>query len=157
MSLEGASIDVSTGLFSRSSSVTYRVRVRVVEVELLGAALEIVSQAKKPKLSHLEWSYDGGSDEEDALLRAAGARAVAKAKRLAAAVGVELGALRTAREERHDEHAPPPPLAFAAEAQPAVRSAASLSPSVSREFSGLELAPKKRVTVHVYLSYAIGG
>jgi hypothetical protein len=156
LSLEGASIDVSTGLFSKSSSVTYRVRVRLEDLELLGGVLEVVSESKKATLSDLAWSYDGGSEEEQALLQRAGARAVAKAKRLAAAVGAELGALRMVREERHDEHVVPAPGGFGPPTAMASRMSASM-PSVSSELSGLELAPRKRVTVHVHLSYALAG
>lgn len=156
LSLEGASIDVSTGLFSRSSSVTYRVRVRLENLELLGGALEVVSEAKKATLSRLAWSYDGGSEEEGALLDTAGARAVAKARRLASAVGARLGALRSAREDRHGEEPVEPPMPLG---MVAVRAASMASqaapPGVASELSGLELAPKRRLTVHVHLSYAI--
>ena len=44
--LEGATLDVSTGLFTRSSSVTYRVSVRIADLEKLPTVLETVADAK---------------------------------------------------------------------------------------------------------------
>lgn len=156
LSLEGASIDVSTGLFSRSSSVTYRVRIRLEDLELLGGVLELVSEAKKATLSRLAWSYDGGSAEEGELLDIAGARAVAKAKRLASAVGARLGALRTVREDRQGEEPiePPMPLGMGPMRASSMQGPGG-PPGVASELGGLELAPKRRLTVHVHLSYAL--
>src|SRR3954468_21773106 len=41
LSLSGASVDVSSGVFTKSSSVTYRVRISIEDLELLGGVLDI--------------------------------------------------------------------------------------------------------------------
>ncbi len=42
LALVGASVDVASGVFTKSSSVTYRVRVLLEQAELLGAVLDAV-------------------------------------------------------------------------------------------------------------------
>lgn len=148
IALEGASADVSSGMFSKSSAVTYRVRVLVQSPELLPGVLDAVSETKKASLTNVEWNYDDNAAEEHALLRTAGERAVAKARVLADSVGARLGALQSVREERaHLPGADPAP--FGAPVMARART------SVAQELSGLELAPKRRVTVRVSVVFAL--
>lgn len=153
LSLEGVTTDVSTGLFSRSSSVTYRVRLRLENLELLPSVLDAIVDAKKATLSHLDWNYDGATEECQALLRRAGARAAAKARVLAESVGARLGELHWVREERSDEQRgrPPPGLI----GPPAASRARGSLSSVAQELAGLELAPKTTLTVRVHLAYRL--
>lgn len=148
IALEGASADVSSGMFSKSSAVTYRVRVLVQSPELLPGVLDAVSETKKASLTNVEWNYDDNAAEEHALLRTAGERAVAKARVLAESVGGRLGPLQSVREERaHLPGAAPAP--FGAPMMARART------SVAQELSGLELAPKQRVTVRVSVVFAL--
>src|SRR5689334_13903950 len=63
LALEGASLDVSTGVFTRSSSVTYRLRVHVADLDRLGDVLDAVATCKKAQLTHLAWEYAAGIPE----------------------------------------------------------------------------------------------
>jgi uncharacterized protein YggE len=99
----------------------------------------------------LDWNYDDGGQEERQLLWKAGERAAAKARVLAESVGGKLGPLYSVREERiaekrHEE------VPFGAVAAPARMRA---SGSIAEELGGLELAPKRQVTVRVAVSYLI--
>jgi uncharacterized protein YggE len=151
VALEGVSLDVSTGVFTRSSSVTYRVRVHLVDLDLLASALDAIAGAKKATLSHIEWDYDSATGEAEELLARCATRAAAKAKALASALGVSMEGLRCAREERLDGESTSPQPLFGAPAMARARTG-----SIGSELAGLDLAPKKRVGVRVRLEYAIG-
>jgi uncharacterized protein YggE len=151
LSLEGATLDVSTGLFTRSSSVTYRVRVRIEQVDRIADALDAIAESKQARLSHIEWDYAGSASDE--LLATCTTRAVAKASCIARALGVTLGAVRSVHEEDVVEAAPYPHLAAAAELS-VMRTARKAA--VADELAGLELAPTKKIGVRVRLVYAIG-
>lgn len=159
VALEGATLDVSTGLFTRSSSVTYRASVRVADLERLPAVLETISDCKQATLTHMVWDYAGGASE--ALIAECATRALAKAQRLAAALGVTLGALHEVHEEELGEHAPPhgyPEMAHAVARGSG--GAVRMRTSMASELAGLELAPAKQVGVRVRLAYvnaAAGG
>jgi hypothetical protein len=153
VALEGATLDVSTGLFTRSSSVTYRASIRVADLERLPLVLETISECKQATLTHMVWDYAGGAAEE--LIAECAIRAVAKAKRLAAALGVPLGPLHEVHEESLGEHAP---HAYPAAAYPEVSGAVRMRKgSVASELAGLELAPTKQVGVRVRLAYVTAG
>lgn len=147
VSLQGASLDVSSGLFTRSSSVTYRVRIHVREIERLADALDAVSECKKATLDDIDWDYPHGGEGGPELLAEAAKRAMTKAKALAAALGVSIAKVRAAREEAIVEHA--------VYAQPAggmaFRAAAKGRLSIASEIGGLDLAPSKQVGVRVHL------
>ena len=154
VALEGAHIDVSTGLFTRSSSVTYRVSVRLEDLERLPVTLEVIADAKQATLTHIQYDYAGGASHD--LIAQCATRAAEKAKHLATSLGVTLGALHEVHEEEIGEHAPPQsyhygfPMALAAKGGGAARM------SMSSELAGLELAPAKQVGVRVKLTYQIG-
>jgi uncharacterized protein YggE len=149
LALEGASVDVTSGLFTKSSSVTYRVRITVENLDLLGGVLDAIGELKKVTLTHLEWNYEDSS-EELTILRRAGERAAQKARVLAEAVGATLGALHSVREEREGEprHAAPV-LAGAPQAMRARKA------SIEQEIGGLDLAPKKKVTIRVFVTFSL--
>ena len=148
--LEGATLDVSTGLFTRSSSVTYRVSVRLADLERLPAVLETVAGAKQATLTHIQWDYAGGASDE--LLAQCAARAVAKAKHLAAQLGVAIGALHEVQEEELGEHAPRAPYGYP---MMVASKGSGGTARMSEEFAGLELAPAKQVGVRVRLVYRV--
>lgn len=153
VALEGASLDVSTGLFTRSSSVTYRVAVRIADLDRLPAALEVISESKQATLTHIQWDYAGGASDE--LIAQCVERAVAKAKHIATTLRVELGALHELHEEELGEHAHAHALGFAYPV--ASRGSGGMARmSMSNELAGLELAPAKQVGVRVRLAYRIG-
>ena len=64
LSLAGATVDVSSGVFTKSSSVTYRIRILIEDLDLLGSVLDVVSEAKKASLTRLDWNYDDQGTEE---------------------------------------------------------------------------------------------
>lgn len=150
IALEGANIDVSTGLFSRSSSVTYRLRIHIADLELVPAVLETVADAKQATLTHIAWDYSGSASEP--LLAECATRAAAKAKRLAAALGVTLGDIHEVREEElGEQHQVHYPVYGVMAAAGGIRAKAS----IASDFAGLDLAPAKQITVRVRIAYRL--
>ena len=145
VALEGASLDVSSGLFTKSSSVTYRLRVHLRDLDRVGDALDAVADCKKATLTNLTWDYAGASAGTTILAECA-ARAMAKAKALAGALGVAIDGVHAVREQAISEAAPMM-MPMGAAPLAAMRQRAS----IASEIGGLELAPKKKVGVRVEL------
>lgn len=151
VALTGASLDVSTGLFTRSSSVTYRVRVHVEDLELVAAVLDAIATSKQARLTHITWDHTSGTGAE--LLAACATRAAAKAERLAAALGVALAGVHEVHEEELADAMPVQQhLAFDSMASVMV---ARKRQSIDGELAGLELAPTKQIGVRVRVAYRI--
>ena len=150
VSLTGATLDVSSGLFTRSSSVTYRVRLHVLDVERLPDAFDAISEAKQARISHLEWDYpNAGSDE---LLAECATRALAKAKKLASAMSVAIVKMQSLHAEQIAEAAPHP-LSHGHER--VMMMAMRRAKSIGEELVGLDLGPTQRIGVRVKIAYAI--
>jgi uncharacterized protein YggE len=156
VSLAGASLDVSTGLFSRSSSVTYRVRVHVTELDLLASVLEAISSAKQATLDRIAWDHGhDGPDGVDQLLAECAARAAAKARRLAAALGATLDGIHEVHEEQLGDSAPRPFDDDVRMARVVACAKARARSSIDHELAGLELAPPRPITVLVRVAYRL--
>lgn len=148
VSLEGATLDVSSGLFTRSSSVTYRVRILVKDVERVVDVIDAVAESKRATLTGVEWDYRSASRAPSPMLGECAARALAKARALAAALSVEVVRIRTVREEELSDHGPVSSrLPYGGPQPGALRSRSS----VASELGGLELAPTKKIGVRVHL------
>lgn len=152
VSLEGASLDVSSGIFAKSSSVTYRVKVHLLDMDRLGDVLDAVAACKKASLSHLVWVYPTSAPL--ALVRECSMRAAAKAEALASALGFELGGVHSVRDEEH-AFAPPSHAPYGGLGAPAAARGRMASSSVAQELGGLDLLPKKSVTTRVQVEYLI--
>lgn len=153
LALEGASLDVSSGVFVKSSSVTYRLRIHVKELDLLADVLDAIAACKKAKLTHLTWDYPESAPAS--LVRECAARAASKAETLAVALGITLRSIHAVRDEHHHELPPVDMLAAGYGAPMAMRARSAASSSVAYELGGLELTPKKKVTARVYVDYVI--
>ena len=153
LALEGASLDVSTGLFSKSSSVTYRLRLHVTCLDRLGDVFDAVAASKKAQLTHLTWVYPDGAPA--ALVRDCAARAKAKAETIAGALGIELDGVQAVRDEAHEDTPVAPAACYGGIPMARKRGAGGGAPSISEEFGGLELAPKKKTFAKVYVDFRI--
>lgn len=150
VALEGASLDVSTGLFTRSSAVTYRVRIHVRDVDRVPAVLDAIAACKEAKLSHVSWDYTGDSSTTTELLAACATRALAKARSIAAALDVTIESVHEVREHASSE-AGPHVEPYATLGIPMMAKRARASSSVEQELVGLELAPRRQHGVAVRL------
>jgi uncharacterized protein YggE len=155
IALEGASLDISTGMFSKSSSVTYRVRIRVSDLDRLPDVLDAITDCKDAAITYLEWDYTSASSVVELLAECA-TRAIAKAHRLASALGVSIAGIQTVEEEQLTEPASHAMTAAYGAGMP-MMARARRTASVASELAGLDLAPRKQVGVRVKLAYRIAG
>lgn len=99
VSVEDIQAFTEKGLFTRSSSALYRLRVRCEDLEKLADILELTTGLDAATLAHLVWGYDQALTETKAkLLQRCALEARDKAADVAAALGVELGALHRLTE-----------------------------------------------------------
>lgn len=147
VSLEGAALDVSSGLFTKSSSVTYRVRIEVKEIDRVAEALDVVADCKKATLTNMTWDY-ANAPLGTKLLADCAARAMAKAEVLASALGLVVEGIHAVREGEIEEGGAFPPGAGGGYGALAPMRARG---SIATELAGLDLAPKKKVGVRVAL------
>lgn len=151
LTLSGVSMDVSTGIFTRSSSVSYELRVDLSDMEHLGPLIDLVARSDRATLSFIEWTYPE-SPPLDAL-RACAERAAAQADVLARALGATLDGVQTVRTSRVevDPSATREPCAGV----PPTSAPARKRASVGSELAGLELAPRRRATMRVDVDYRL--
>jgi uncharacterized protein YggE len=150
IALEGASLDVSTGLFTKSSSVIYRLRVTVSDIDRLGDVLDAIAACKKAELTHLTWEYPTAL--RAALVRECAKRAAQKADVLADALGIELDGVHTVRDEQLAEL----PVTNMPLGTRGIPVASRKGPaSIASELASLDLAPKGKAFVRVVVDYRI--
>ena len=61
--LQGMHIETSTGALLKSSSASYRLRLRCEKIEQIPALLEVIASQKNAALERIDWKYP---EEEDA-------------------------------------------------------------------------------------------
>lgn len=99
--------EVSSGMLGKSSSARYSLKARCRQVERLDELLAVATNPKNVTLESLRWGYP--RDEEADLLRteAALARALKRARRMAAALEVELAGVHSVTESVTDHEQAP--------------------------------------------------
>jgi uncharacterized protein YggE len=146
--LLGVHIETSSGTLLKSSSATYRLRIRVDKLEQLAELLDIIASQKNAILERIEWKYPEEAAQERGLETTI-TKAKAKAERVAAALGVKLLGVYDFMEGTFDEERPPMP--FGAEAMMMKpRAAVADEPSL-----GMEIQHSKIVQVNVDIWYRV--
>lgn len=146
--LLGVHIETSSGALLKSSSATYRLRVRVEKLDQLAELLDIVGSQKNTTLERIEWKYP----EEDARnrgLESAIEKGKAKAEKVAAAMGVKLLGVYDFMENAYDEERPPMP--FQAKAME-MRSLGAIADEPSLN---MEIQHSKIIQVNVDIWYRV--
>jgi uncharacterized protein YggE len=105
--LLGVHIETASGALLKSSSATYRLRVRVEKLDQLADLLDIVASQKNATLERIEWKYPEEAARERGL-ESAIAKGKAKAEKVAAAMGVKLLGVYDFSENAFDEELPVP-------------------------------------------------
>src|SRR5262249_2962875 len=106
--IQGVRAEVASGMFTKSSAASYALRIRVSNLAMLPAVVELVTTRKNAQLMGLEWMYDGLDALLDTWLEALLEIANAKAQRIARRLGICLLGVHSFREERWDPDRPPP-------------------------------------------------
>jgi len=146
--LLGVHIETESGLLLKSSSASYRLRIKVEKLDQLAELLDILASQKNTTLERIEWKYPDEAARERALDSAI-AKAKAKAGKVAAALGVKLLGVWDFSENVSDEEMPVP---YPAQARVMMKSsfAAAAEPSL-----GMDIQHSKTVTVSVEVWYRV--
>lgn len=146
--LQGVRIEGSSGALLKSSSATYRLKVRCEKLDQLADLLDIIASQKNASLEHIQWKYPEESARDKAMETALG-KAKAKAERIAGSLGVKLLGVYDLVENTFDEERPHPPYAMQAAAV-AARGVATPSPSL-----GMDIQHSKTITVGIDIWYRV--
>jgi uncharacterized protein YggE len=146
--LLGVHIETSSGALLKSSSATYRLRVKVEKLDQLAEVLDIIGSQKNTTLERIEWKYPEEEARERGL-ESAIVKGKAKAEKVAAAMGVKLLGVYDFMENAYDEERPPMP--FQAK-EMAMRSLGAVAdqPSLS-----MEIQHSKTIYVNVDIWYRV--
>lgn len=146
--LLGVHIETASGMLLKSSSATYRLRIKVEKLEQLAELLDIIASQKNAALEHIEWKYPEEVARERAL-EAAIARGKAKAGKVAGAMGVKLLGVYDFIENTFDEERPPVPFQATAMRMKS-QAIAAAEPSLS-----MDIQHSKTIQVNVEIWYRV--
>ena len=149
--LQGVHVETSSGAILKSSSATYRLRVRCGKVEKLPELLDIVSSQRNAALERIGWKY---AEEESRArgLQSAMEAAKSKAEKVAASLGVKLLGVFTFSENAFDEETPVPQFRAQAMMAKARGGGTESEPSL-----GMDIQHSKMIQVNVEIEYRVSG
>lgn len=148
--LQSVYAETSGGVLLRSSSATYRLRIRCEKLEQFADLLGIITNQKNATFERVEWKYPDEAAKEQALEKAI-QKAEAKARKVAAAMGVKLLGIYLFTENVIDQETFAPQAMFAAQAAPRAKGI------VSQPDLGMDIQHSKTVDVRVEIEYRISG
>jgi len=146
--LQGIHFETTSGVLLKSSSASYRLKIRCEKLEQLATLLDVVAEQKNAVLERIEWKYPEEAARERGL-EAALAQAKSKAAKVVASLGVSLLGVYDLIENNFDEEAPFPQ--FAAQAM----SARAMSKAAPEPSLGMEIQHSKTITVQVEIWYRV--
>ena len=152
--LEDVSAEVSNGLLSRSSSATYRLRIRCQKLELLADVLGAITSQKSTQLGGLDWRYGDEEVLKDQWLAQCARRAKERAKAIAEAFGVRLIGVRSFTEVQDHGHDRPGSYGGGSDLA-GMRSKARGGAPMSAEDLGLAIAHTRKVKTTVRVEYRV--
>ena len=145
--LQGVHVETSSGALLKSSSASYRLRVRCEQLGQIADLLDIITSQKNAALERIDWKYPEEEARERGL-ESALVKAKSKADKVAAALGVKLLGVYDLLENSFDEEAP---IMFQAQAMMKSRSSAPLAePSLD-----MDVQHGKTIHVNVDIWYRV--
>jgi uncharacterized protein YggE len=145
--LQGVHIETSSGALLKSSSATYRLKVKCEKLDQLAELLDIISSQKNAALERIEWKYNEDEARERGLLVTM-EKAKSKAEKVAVSLGVKLLGVYDFIENAYDEEVP---IQFQAQAvMMKARGPAPAEPSL-----GMDIQHSKTINVNVDIWYRV--
>lgn len=145
--LQGVHIETTSGALLKSSSATYRLKIRCEKLDQLAELLDIIASQKNAALERIEWKYDEDEARERGLMVTM-EKAKSKAEKVAASLGVKLLGVYDFIENAYDEEAP---IQFQAQAvMMKARGPAPAEPSL-----GMDIQHSKTINVSVDIWYRV--
>lgn len=146
--LQGVHIETASGVLLKSSSATYRLKIKCEKLEQLAELLDIIASQKNATLERIDWKYPEDAARERGL-EAALAKAKSKADKVAISLGVKLLGVYDFIENIYDEEMPY--QQFAAQAMP-MRSMGKAAPEPSL---GMDIQHSKTINIGVEIWYRV--
>jgi uncharacterized protein YggE len=151
IALEGVRAEVSSGILGKSSSATYRLRIRCGNLEVLPDVLGGITSAKNVRLEAVVWRYPDSAEQQAKWLQACIAQANTKAQAAAAALGARLvGVHRLTELLLEEPDREPSEYAALPRAMPMRSRSAAIE-------LGFDLSQQKRVGLKVSIEYRLEG
>ena len=147
VTLQGVNVSTSTGAVLKSSTASYRLKIRCTDLAKFAEILDVIALQKNASLIHTEWKYDEDAARE-ALLLATLEKAKSKAAKVAQAMGVKLLGVYDLNENIYDEEMAMP---FQAQGKVAFRSA----PAEPEPNLGMDVQHSKTLHVNVDIWYRV--
>ena len=146
--LQGVHIETSSGALLKSSSATYRLKLKCEKLDMLADLLDAISSQKNATLERIAWKYNEDEARERGLLTAL-EKAKSKAEKVAKSLGVKLLGVYDLIENNFDEEMPYPQFA-------AMQAAPKRSVGITPEPSlGMDIQHSKIVHVNVEIWYRV--
>ncbi len=146
--LQGVNVETSSGVLLKSSSASYRLRVRCDVLGQIADLLDIITSQKNATLERIEWKYPDDEAQERGLELAL-AKAKVKAEKVAASFGVKLLGVYDFLENTMDHESAMP--AFFAQPAAKTRGVGMMAePNL-----GMDVQHSKTIMVNVEVWYRI--
>ena len=146
--LQGVHVETSSGGLLKSSSASYRLRIRCDVLDQVPGLLDIIASQKNASMERIEWKYSE-DEARERTLNLALAKAKTKAEKVAASLGVKLLGVYDFLENTFDQEAAP---MFQAQSTPRMRSAA---PAPAEPSLGIDVQHSKTIQVNVDIWYRV--
>jgi uncharacterized protein YggE len=150
--LEDIRAEVSSGILGKSSSATYRLRIRCGKLEMLPEILGAITSAKNARLEDVVWRYPDSAVQQAKWLESCIAWANTKAEAAAAAMGARLVGVHRLSEHGLDEPDNELPAGLRDGRPMMSRARAGGAP-----LEGLELGHQKRAGLKIVVEYRVEG
>jgi uncharacterized protein YggE len=148
--LQSVFAETSGGSLLRSSSATYRLRIRCEKLDQFADLLGIVTSQKNATFERVDWKYPDEVAREQALEKAI-QKADIKARKVAASMGVKLLGIYSFNENVLDQETFAPQAMFAKQAAPRAMGVAP-QPDL-----GMDIQHSKTVEIRVEIEYRVSG
>ncbi len=146
--LQGVRVETSSGALLKSSSASYRLRIRCEALGQIAELLDIITSQKNSTLERIDWKYPDEEARERGL-DAALTKAKSKAEKVAASLGVKLLGVYDFIENTVDQESPM--QSFYPQTAAKTRSAGMLAePNL-----GMDVQHSKMIHVNVDIWYRI--
>jgi uncharacterized protein YggE len=148
--LMGVHIETASGALLKSSSATYRLKIKCEKLDQIAELLDIVSSQKNASLERIAWKYDDDAVRERALTLAL-EKAKIKAGKVASALGVTILGVYDLVETVYDDE-----MSFmqAVEFGAAKRGFAAATPASAN--LGMDIQHSKTINLSVDVWYRVG-
>jgi uncharacterized protein YggE len=148
--LQSVHTDAASGSFLKSSSATYRLRIRCEELDQFADLLGIITNQKNATFERVEWKYPDEAAQTAALEKAL-VKAGDKARNIAEKLGVKLLGVYNLTENVLDYETPVSQALFAPQAKGPTRSVGV----VPQPDLGMDIQHSKMIEVRVEVEYRV--